>query len=122
MTDDNKDLYIEFQNHPEYVQSLLNLVKDGNSTLVQVLSCGKKKNNKSHLIYSRGTKVGILAILMNVRDVVRLSSSWDDDNDTVGELNKLLVPVLIKALDFDIQQAATNTISAVSSGVSTLFQ
>jgi hypothetical protein len=81
-----------------------------------------KKNNKSHLIYSRGTKVGILAILMNVRDVVRLSSSWDDDNDTVGELNKLLVPVLIKALDFDIQQAATNTISAVSSGVSTLFQ
>jgi hypothetical protein len=60
-----------------------------------------------------------LAILMNVRDVVRLSSSWDDDDDAVGELNKLLVPVLMKALDFDIQQAATNTISAVSSGVST---
>lgn len=59
---------------------------------------------------------------MNVRDVVQLSSSWDEDNDTGGELNKLLVPVLIKALDFDIQQAATNTISAVSSGVSTLLQ
>lgn len=42
LTDDNKDLYIEFRNHPEYVQSLLNIVKNDNgNTLVQVLSCGK---------------------------------------------------------------------------------
>lgn len=54
---------------------------------------------------------------MNVRDVVRLSSSWDDEQQDMGELNKLLVPVLIKALDYDIQDAATNTISAVQSGV-----
>lgn len=55
---------------------------------------------------------------MNVRDVVRLSSSWDDEQQDMGELNKLLVPVLIKALDYDIQEAANNTISAVQSGVS----
>lgn len=56
---------------------------------------------------------------MNVREVVRLSTSWDEeDMDTVGELNKLLVPVLIKALDYDVQSAAVNTISAVQSGVS----
>lgn len=54
---------------------------------------------------------------MNVRDVVRLSSSWDDEQQDMGELNKLLVPVLIKALDYDIQDAASNTISAVQSGV-----
>jgi hypothetical protein len=59
-----------------------------------------------------------IAILMNVRDVVRLSSSWDDEQQDMGELNKLLVPVLIKALDYDIQEAANNTISAVQSGVS----
>jgi hypothetical protein len=56
---------------------------------------------------------------MNVREVVRLSTSWDEEEaDTVGELNKILVPVLIKALDYDIQSAAVNTISAVQSGVS----
>lgn len=49
--------------------------------------------------------------------MVRLSSSWDDEQQDMGELNKLLVPVLIKALDYDIQDAATNTISAVQSGV-----
>lgn len=54
---------------------------------------------------------------MNVRQVVRLTTSWDEDVDAVNELNKLLVPVLIKALDYDIQSAAVNTISAVQSGV-----
>ncbi|CAO0800124.1 unnamed protein product [Mucor circinelloides] len=96
LTDDNKDLLIEFQNHPEYTQSLLNIVNQHNDNiLIQVLAC---------------------AILMNVRDVVRLSSSWDDEQQDMGELNKLLVPVLIKALDYDIQDAASNTISAVQSG------
>lgn len=59
---------------------------------------------------------------MNVRDVVRLSSSWDDEQQDMGELNKLLVPVLIKALDYDIQDAASNTISAVQSGVGVLYE
>lgn len=59
----------------------------------------------------------IIAILMNVREVVRLSTSWDEDSDAIGELHKLLVPVLIKALDYDIQNAATHTVSAVESGV-----
>lgn len=58
-----------------------------------------------------------LAVLINVRQVVRLTTSWDDDVDVVNELNKLLVPVLIKALDYDIQSAAINTVSAVQSGV-----
>ncbi|KAG1095889.1 hypothetical protein G6F42_018472 [Rhizopus arrhizus] len=102
LTDDNKDLLIEFQNHPEYTQSLLNIVNQHNDNiLIQVLAC---------------------AILMNVRDVVRLSSSWDDEQQDMGELNKLLVPVLIKALDYDIQDAASNTISAVQSGVGVLYE
>lgn len=61
----------------------------------------------------------IIAILMNVREVVRLSTSWDEDSDAIGELHKLLVPVLIKALDYDIQNAVTHTVSAVESGVNT---
>lgn len=55
---------------------------------------------------------------MNVREVVRLPTSWDDENDEIEELHKLLVPVLIHALDYDIQAAAVNTVSAVQSGVS----
>ncbi|RCH80215.1 hypothetical protein CU098_001736, partial [Rhizopus stolonifer] len=90
------DLYIEFENHPEYTQSLLSIVKNENENiLVQVLAC---------------------AILTNVRDVVRLSTSWDDEGDTASELNKILVPVLMKALDYDIQEAAAHTITAVQSG------
>lgn len=56
-----------------------------------------------------------------MRDVVRLTTSWDEDIDAVAELNELLVPVLIKALDYDIQDAAKNTVSAVQSGVSFFF-
>lgn len=42
LTDDNKDLLIEFQNHPEYTQSLLNIVNQHNDNiLIQVLACGK---------------------------------------------------------------------------------
>lgn len=42
LTDDNKDLFIEFQNHPEYVQSLLNIINQQNDNiLIQVLACGK---------------------------------------------------------------------------------
>jgi hypothetical protein len=59
---------------------------------------------------------------MNVRQVVRLTTSWDEDVDAVNELNKLLVPILIKALDYDIQSAAVNTISAVQSGVKDIKQ
>ncbi|CEG78125.1 hypothetical protein RMATCC62417_12778 [Rhizopus microsporus] len=68
LTDDNKDIYIEFQNHPEYTTTLLNLINDSSNTLVQVLAC---------------------AILLNVREVVNISSTWDEDNDTLGELNKV---------------------------------
>ncbi|CEP07957.1 hypothetical protein [Parasitella parasitica] len=96
LTDDNKDLYIEFQNHPEYVQTLLNIIRQQHgNTLIQVLAC---------------------AILMNVRDVVNLSTSWDEDHQDMEELNKLVIPELVRALDYDIQEAANNTISAVQSG------
>ncbi|KAI9343018.1 armadillo-type protein [Pilaira anomala] len=89
LTDDNKDLLIEFRNNPQYVESLLNIVKNSNENiLVQVLSCG----------------------------------SWDDETDAVAALNELLVPVLVKALDYDIQEAAVNTISAVKSGNVHLYQ
>lgn len=43
LTDDNKDIYIEFKNHPEYVQMLLNILNKFESPdklLVRVLACG----------------------------------------------------------------------------------
>lgn len=47
LTDDNRDICIEFQNHPEYIQSLLNIVNNNNDNtdhvLVQVLACGKTR-------------------------------------------------------------------------------
>lgn len=57
-----------------------------------------------------------IAILINIREVVKLNDSWDEDVDNVEELHKLLVPILVKALDYDIQEAATNCVSAVQSG------
>jgi hypothetical protein len=50
--------------------------------------------------------------------VVNISSTWDEDNDTLGELNKVIVPVLTKALHYDTQEAANRVIEAVQSGVS----
>ncbi|KAI9480385.1 MAG: armadillo-type protein [Benjaminiella poitrasii] len=97
LSDDNKDLYIEFQQHQsEYIQPLLNIIRNEqyDNIFIQVLTC---------------------AVLVNIRDVVRLTTSWDDDTDTVSELNKLIVPVLIKALDYDMQQAAVNTMQAMAS-------
>ncbi|KAI8380805.1 armadillo-type protein [Blakeslea trispora] len=95
LTDNNRDIYIEFQNHPDYIQSLLNLVKSKeDNVLVKVLAC---------------------AILINIKDVVRLSNAWDEEEQP-DELNKLLVPVLVHALDYDIQEAATHTITAIQSG------
>ncbi|KAI8326715.1 armadillo-type protein [Choanephora cucurbitarum] len=94
LTDDNKDIYIEFQNHPEYTQSLLSLVQSNESVLVKVLAC---------------------AILINIRDVVRLSHSWEDEQEQ-DELHKLLVPVLVNALDYDIQEAANHALRALQSG------
>ncbi|KAI8987049.1 armadillo-type protein [Pilobolus umbonatus] len=95
LTDDNKDIYIEFHNHPEYVQGLLSIVNDASKNpLVQVLAC---------------------AILLNIKSTVRMSDSWESENN-VEMLHKLLIPVLVKALDFDIQSAAVNTVSAIESG------
>ncbi|GAA5801878.1 hypothetical protein HPULCUR_007335 [Helicostylum pulchrum] len=98
LTDDNKDIYIEFKNHPEYVQMLLNILNKFESPdklLVRVLAC---------------------AILMNVREVVQLSGSWDDERDALGELNKTVMPILIASLDYDIQQAAEEVKQVIESG------
>lgn len=43
LTDDNKDIYIEFQSHPEYIQMLLNILtkfESPDKLLVRVLACG----------------------------------------------------------------------------------
>ncbi|KAI7904755.1 armadillo-type protein [Cokeromyces recurvatus] len=98
LTDDNKDIYIEFQNHPEYIQTLLSILtkfESPDKTLVRVLAC---------------------AILMNVREVVQLSGSWADEHDALEELNKIVMPILISSLDFDIQKAAEETKQALNSG------
>lgn len=56
---------------------------------------------------------------MNVREVVQLSGSWDDERDALGELNKTVMPILIASLDYDIQQAAEEVKQVIESGVST---
>ncbi|KAG0748612.1 hypothetical protein G6F23_001752 [Rhizopus arrhizus] len=95
LTDNNKDIFIEFQNHPEYVQNLLSIVNDHSNNLVQVLAC---------------------AILINIREVVNISNSWAEDVDTSGELHKVLIPVLTNALNYDIQEAANKATAAIQSG------
>lgn len=60
----------------------------------------------------------LLAILMNVREVVHLSGSWDDERDALGELNKTVMPILISSLDFDIQAASEQVKQTIESGVS----
>ncbi|KAI9473535.1 MAG: armadillo-type protein [Benjaminiella poitrasii] len=98
LTDDNKDIYIEFQNHPEYIQTLIDILtkfKSPDKLLVRVLAC---------------------AILMNVREVVQLSGSWAEEHDALGELNKTMMPILLSALDFDIQKAAEELKQTFESG------
>lgn len=55
---------------------------------------------------------------MNVREVVQLSGSWDDERDALGELNKTVMPILIASLDYDIQHAAEEVKQVIESGVS----
>lgn len=46
LTDDNKDIYIEFQNHPEYAKMLYGILdkfKGNDRILVQVLACCKSR-------------------------------------------------------------------------------
>jgi hypothetical protein len=57
---------------------------------------------------------------MNVREVVQLSGSWDDDRDALGDLNKMVMPILISSLEFDIQKASEEAKFAIDSGVSKL--
>ncbi|KAG0166448.1 hypothetical protein DFQ28_007283 [Apophysomyces sp. BC1034] len=98
LTEDNKDIYIEFQNHPEYISTLFGILTKFDSpdkVLVRVLAC---------------------AILMNVREVLRVSGSWDDEKDPLNELNKTVLPILISSLDYDIQAAAEQSLAAVQSG------
>ncbi|ORZ14795.1 armadillo-type protein [Absidia repens] len=98
LTEDNKDIFIEFKNHPEYVNMLFDILNKFNTpdkVLVRVLAC---------------------AILMNVKEVVQLTGSWDDERDALTELNKIILPILVSSLDFDIQQAAEKTLAALSSG------
>jgi hypothetical protein len=43
LTEDNKDIYIEFQNHPEYANMLFDILNKFNTpekVLVRVLACG----------------------------------------------------------------------------------
>ncbi|KAI9488024.1 armadillo-type protein [Zychaea mexicana] len=98
LTDNNKDIYIEFQNHPEYVKMLFDILQkfqDPSMNLVRVLAC---------------------AILTNIREVVLTQETWDDSQDGSSELNKTLLPILSSSLNFDIQEAAEKTISAMKSG------
>ncbi|CAO3668115.1 unnamed protein product [Umbelopsis ramanniana] len=98
LTDDNKDIYIEFQNHPEYIDMLVSIVKnltDEDKILVRILAC---------------------ATLLNVREAVQSTGSWDEESDPIAEMNKSILPILVEALNFDIEKAAEECINAVNSG------
>ena len=58
---------------------------------------------------------------MNVREVVQLSGSWDDERDALGELNKIVIPILTTCLNYDIQKAAEEVKQVIESGVSLVF-
>lgn len=58
---------------------------------------------------------------MNVREVVQLSGSWDDERDALGELNKTVMPILIASLDYDIQNASEQVKQVIESGVSIIM-
>jgi len=98
LTDDNKDIYIEFQNHPEYIEMLVSIVKnmtDEDKMLVRILAC---------------------ATLLNVREAVQSTGSWDEENDPIAEMNKSILPILADSLNYDIEQASEECIKAVNSG------
>lgn len=59
-----------------------------------------------------------IAILVNIRDAVQVAEFWDEGQDGANELNKLILPVLVASLNYDIQEAAEKTSAAVTSGVS----
>lgn len=46
------------------------------------------------------------------------TGSWDEENDPIAEMNKSILPILVEALNFDIEKAAEECINAVNSGVS----
>jgi hypothetical protein len=49
---------------------------------------------------------------------VQSSGSWDEESDPIAEMNKSILPILVEALNFDIEKAAEECINAVNSGVS----
>lgn len=83
--------------------------------LVRVLACGKSEGDEMriHRLISC-----FIAILVNIRDAVQVAEFWDEGQDGASELNKLILPVLVASLNYDIQEAATKTTAAVTSGVS----
>jgi hypothetical protein len=59
-----------------------------------------------------------IATLLNVREAVQSSGSWDEESDPIAEMNKSILPILVDALNFDIEKASEECINAVNSGVS----
>jgi hypothetical protein len=49
---------------------------------------------------------------------VQSSGSWDEESDPIAEMNKSILPILIEALNYDIEKASEECIKAVNSGVS----
>ncbi|KAG1468335.1 hypothetical protein G6F56_003891 [Rhizopus delemar] len=91
LTDNNKDICAQFQEHPEYTQTLYSVLQkagDNSKLLISVLSC---------------------AVLMNIHET--LGSENDKES-----LNKNVLPILISSLDYDIQTAAKETAVAAQSG------
>ncbi|RUS17101.1 hypothetical protein BC937DRAFT_90414 [Endogone sp. FLAS-F59071] len=96
LTDDNKEIYFQFQSHPEYTQQLMNVISINTGEdrlLVRILAC---------------------AILMNIRETIR-STSWDETVDPVAEVNKLVMPILASSLDYDLQKAAEEAVRVATS-------
>lgn len=60
----------------------------------------------------------LVAILMNVREALEVTESWEDDAQ--NQLNQRILPILVASLDYNIHTEAEKIIAALQSGVSDL--
>lgn len=103
---------------------LYDILSNSPSVLVRVLACGNYRRRKKAKKAKSTKPVNLcvaLAIIMNVREVIQMTETWDEGQDATGsELIRRILPILVSSLEYDIQEAAEKCIAAANSGVRTL--
>ncbi|RIA98596.1 armadillo-type protein [Glomus cerebriforme] len=96
MTDDNSDIYIQFQQNPQYAQILLNVVNlEINETSTNL--------NDNHLLM----KVLCCGVILNLDSII-ISTVTESD------FNIHIINYLKSCLDYDIESAANDSIELAS--------